>query len=439
MAYTGIQALVLLRLLGSAGAPRHTPGAERGVQAAAALLLAAAQGYLGGQAENPLAAGLFSGGGLVFMAAAETAASAFLYRGRLWDRFYLSFLYGALQVLALFFLQAVSGAAGGQTGAAGAKPGASWALWTAYLSLLCIALWQIGKRLPGWLACHAREIRFNRGGGLAAVVAAQLLVLGFRHLYRQALLEPYMRHWALFTMLSALALVCCLFFAWGERARVRSRLRRQKLFLLEENYRSLLKLYHEKAALLHDEKHHMRAIRRLLDEGRCQEAAAYAGAVEEQLEKSGRRQWSGHAFLDLLLNMKAGEAGQAGCEVQIACDSMAGLTVKDSDLCVLFGNLFDNAREANERRAAGAARFVRLECRRRGRMLVTTLVNPMAGMLRGKGGRLATTKEDKKLHGFGLHSVQRVVDDYDGYLEYGLCDGNFRVFFYLNAFAQGEA
>ena len=51
----------------------------------------------------------------------------------------------------------------------------------------------------------------------------------------------------------------------------------------------------------------------------------------------------------------------------------------------------------------------------------------MGTIPRIKDGELFTSKKDKKLHGYGLKSVKRIIKEYDGFFSFSVEEDVFKV------------
>ena len=94
------------------------------------------------------------------------------------------------------------------------------------------------------------------------------------------------------------------------------------------------------------------------------------------------------------------------------------------DLCVLLGNLLDNAIEANEK-VSPADRCVSLTITQQERWLSITVRNAAAGAVRTDGRTIRTTKAHRELHGFGLASVKEIAARYNGNCTFQSTDRDF--------------
>lgn len=218
------------------------------------------------------------------------------------------------------------------------------------------------------------------------------------------------------------------------RVEERERVQSIKLQLLEANYEQATRMYKEKAVLLHDEKHHMRAISELLNQGDVNRALQYAENMTAALEKSGSRVWSDHAMLDLIINMKLEEAVKNQIDMDVKFDNMGGLNVDDVDLCALVSNLLDNAIEANLKISDIEKRWIRFYGERKGNLWIINSSNPIGESVTVEDGKLLTSKQDKRVHGFGMESIRRVLDKHSGDMNVVLEPDRFAITLVLNGF-----
>ena len=100
------------------------------------------------------------------------------------------------------------------------------------------------------------------------------------------------------------------------------------------------------------------------------------------------------------------------------------------DLCVLLGNLLDNAIEANEK-VEPDKRFVSLEITQRELWLSITITNAAAQAVKLDGKTIRTTKIQKELHGFGLSSVNEIAAKYQGNCTFRSTDHDFTAYLIL--------
>ena len=59
--------------------------------------------------------------------------------------------------------------------------------------------------------------------------------------------------------------------------------------------------------------------------------------------------------------------------------------------------------------------------------LIIQMINPYGRELEYQNGEIVTTKQDKANHGYGLKSVERVVEKYGGYSEINTNNNLFKI------------
>lgn len=90
--------------------------------------------------------------------------------------------------------------------------------------------------------------------------------------------------------------------------------------------------------------------------------------------------------------------------------------VNEIALVGLIGNLLDNAIEAAEAVTDGK-RFVSIQSREQAGVWSLKVENSKQSALKPDESQFATTKKDKKNHGYGMKIVRKIVDGYQGIVE----------------------
>lgn len=123
---------------------------------------------------------------------------------------------------------------------------------------------------------------------------------------------------------------------------------------------------------------------------------------------------TGNETLDTLLTERSVYCKKHG--IRLTCiadgDQLSFLSV--GDICSLFGNALDNAIEAVSKLEREEERVISLIVRTRLEMLSIAVDNYFSSPLTFENGLPLTTKEDRRVHGFGLKSMQLLVERYGG-------------------------
>lgn len=167
----------------------------------------------------------------------------------------------------------------------------------------------------------------------------------------------------------------------------------------------------------HDMKNHFIVIMELIGSDKNAEAMKYLQkAVHvENLDMHGICK-TGNIIVDSLVNAKYSLALQKNIEFAIDIHIPMEFHLKGADICILLGNILDNAIEASEN-ISEEKRNIKLYMRYDKKMLIVTVINTFNGqVVKNKEGKLLTNKKDTISHGIGLTSVQKIVDKYKGQL-----------------------
>ena len=123
---------------------------------------------------------------------------------------------------------------------------------------------------------------------------------------------------------------------------------------------------------------------------------------------------TGNVRIDAVLNSKLAVAKKKQIPVNAKAIVPKELPVSEVDLCIILGNLLDNAMEACEKQPAEDSRFIRVYIGILKSQLYIYVANSMTNDIKKQGKTYLTTKTGG--HGFGLLRVDRVVARYGGYL-----------------------
>ncbi|MGL9728549.1 sensor histidine kinase [Enterococcus sp. DIV0756] len=162
----------------------------------------------------------------------------------------------------------------------------------------------------------------------------------------------------------------------------------------------------------HDLRHHIAVIERYTEDGDLKGLQAYLKEYLSYLPKENEQPYCQNFAIDVLAHNYLSQAKEAGAELDIKIGLPQRLTIPDSQLCIVFGNIFENALNACKRQKTGK-RFIRVRCVTEDNQLVLAVDNSTEPLQRIEAG-------------IGLSSVKAVVEKYNGTLEYQERDGIFQ-------------
>lgn len=172
----------------------------------------------------------------------------------------------------------------------------------------------------------------------------------------------------------------------------------------------------------HDYHNHIQAMQASMALGKYEEVNAYLRQLNDDLTQVDTSIKTGRVMVDAILNGKINIAAQNHIPVNVKAVFPAGVPVSDVDLCVIIGNLLDNAVEENKKLPV-EERFIRIYIGRKNTQLYVAITNA-AGKKQTRCGSLFSSSKGES-HGFGLARVESLTVKYGGLFSADSEDGGF--------------
>lgn len=199
---------------------------------------------------------------------------------------------------------------------------------------------------------------------------------------------------------------------------------REIVSLKRRNYEQLMDYQKQVRIIKHDFSHHLHALEHMNDE----ERAAYVGELRSELDRSDKLVFCDNAAVNSLLQEYKTRANDAGVDFQTEISIEKDLPLDSLSICVILGNLLENAIEACAKCDEDAERFILLQMRDEAEGLRIMVKNSYNGKIRTYRSRLLTTK---KSGGLGMLSIKRLLDDPGDDFDYYYDDDIFVAMIYL--------
>lgn len=163
--------------------------------------------------------------------------------------------------------------------------------------------------------------------------------------------------------------------------------------------------------LRHDLRGHLQVIEELCAKNHFDQAEQYTRQLSQKPALAGSGQPAENDVAGLILSVKK----EAAAKQDTAFSCEGDLTVfrewEPVDVCTLLSNLLDNALEAS---AGVKNSYVSVSGIQHKNYFTLIVKNRTDRPVRIRYNQIATTKQDKRLHGIGLLAVARVVQKYQG-------------------------
>ena len=132
--------------------------------------------------------------------------------------------------------------------------------------------------------------------------------------------------------------------------------------------------------------------------------------------------------LETIINAKLAICDDYDIKTYISIMNGAFDFMSQDEIGILLGNLFDNAIEASKN---SKKKSIELQGWKDGKYTLLLMKNSIDETVLGKNKTLMTTKSDKNNHGYGIKSINRIVNNYNGYIEYYEKKGYFVSYIYM--------
>ena len=193
--------------------------------------------------------------------------------------------------------------------------------------------------------------------------------------------------------------------------------------LIETHYKEVENMYRQMRGWRHDYRNHIQAMKVLAAGGDMEAIKAYLDNLDTDLSTVDTAIKTGNAMADAILNSKISLAKSKNINVRADAHIPVQLKMSEIDLCVIIGNLFDNAIEASLA-LPEKERFIRVYMDMKNTQLYISFTNLTATKKLKKYGKVYRTSKGDG-HGFGLLRIDSIIERLDGYISRNSEDGAF--------------
>lgn len=172
-------------------------------------------------------------------------------------------------------------------------------------------------------------------------------------------------------------------------------------------------MYRQVRGWRHDYHNHIQTMLALVD--KPEQMRSYLLTLNEDLTTVDTVIKTGNVMLDAVLNSKLSLIKAKNITVNAKAVVPANLSISDVDLCVIIGNLLDNAMEACEKQEETSERFIRVFIGVLKKQLYISVMNSAGGEVK-KERKLYVSTKTSGSHGFGLMRIDRIAEKNGGYV-----------------------
>lgn len=193
--------------------------------------------------------------------------------------------------------------------------------------------------------------------------------------------------------------------------------------MAEAHYNEVNHMYNQMRGWRHDYINHIAVMKSYVLSDERDALINYLNQLDENLMSIDTAVKTGNRMADAILSSKISLARSKQVAVVAEAQILTALTTPEIDLCIIIGNLFDNAIEASLA-LPEASRMIRIFMEMKGSRLYMSFTNLTAAKKqRKKSGRFESIKGEG--HGFGLIRIDHIVERHGGYISRNSEDGAF--------------
>lgn len=177
----------------------------------------------------------------------------------------------------------------------------------------------------------------------------------------------------------------------------------------------------ETRAFRHDVQNNLTAVAMLMEQKKYDEAEQYINDMRTEVSSFSPKVVTGDEMLDSLISAKLAKMAENRIKFRIDGVIDGGLGWKPMDICTVFANALDNAIEAASQVAEGEPRDIGINIKKTAHQRLISISNSCkedidCNALMDESLHF-TSKADKRLHGFGMKNIQKVIEKNGGMMK----------------------
>ncbi len=181
----------------------------------------------------------------------------------------------------------------------------------------------------------------------------------------------------------------------------------------DANYEKTVHSFKKIKSIIHDTNQQFLYVAECIERGKTAEASEHIRVTLNQIEGAYHRVNTGNLVIDALVTnaLNIGQANGIRMETELRLYDRE-LQIERYDLCVVLGNMLDNAIEASKKVKVAEDRNIRVYIRSSESALFIRIRNHVEREV----ADLRSRKSSPEYHGFGLTNIHRICEKYGGHM-----------------------
>ncbi|AKA70921.1 hypothetical protein CSCA_3796 [Clostridium scatologenes] len=201
--------------------------------------------------------------------------------------------------------------------------------------------------------------------------------------------------------------------------------------LQKQNYKTLNKSIENYYAFKHDIRHHILAIKSMIDTKKYIAASEYFTKFSKTEICENIDILCKNFTVDSILKYYINIAKDSNIEFKTKMNIPEDINIDVLDLSIVIGNCVENAIEACNKEIDKSEKYINIKSEIKGFNLIIRINNSFNGQVVEKDKIIKTSKKSQE-HGIGLSNVRKIVEKYNGFFDVKYTDSEFQVNIIMN-------
>ncbi|WP_068776862.1 ATP-binding protein [Paenibacillus sp. FJAT-26967] len=187
----------------------------------------------------------------------------------------------------------------------------------------------------------------------------------------------------------------------------------QQMNYQDANYEKVVHSFKSIKRIIHDTNQQFLYIEECIKRNELAAAKEHITTTLNKVEGAYQRVNTGNLVIDALVTntLDIGQANGIRIDTRLNLRSQE-ITIERYDLCVVLGNMLDNAIEASKHIKIAEDRYILIKIHAAESALLIHIMNHMEN----EGAHLRSPKPNQEFHGIGLTNISRICDKYGGHM-----------------------
>lgn len=207
--------------------------------------------------------------------------------------------------------------------------------------------------------------------------------------------------------------------------------REKQLLMQTEHFENIIEGYHQVRRVQHDMMNHLVALHGYLQNEQCDDAIEYIKKINESIDFNRIGIVSNNVAIDALISNRKSKAIKAGIYFEEKVSLPGKLQIDDMDMCIVIGNILNNAIEACQRmKNEQMKKHIMLNINyKKGHIFIEVENTYDLRTVKQEEGKFISSKKYQWKYdvGLGMSNIERIINKYGGVYQTDFSEAIFKI------------